>query len=70
MIRRQWTVGRQRSRIAELERQLAEQQQRSRDLDAELLAAYRKLRSTKTDKTKRESLARIDSLLDERNQIK
>lgn len=41
-----------------------------RDIDAELLVAYRKLRSTKTEKTKRESLARIDSLLDERNRIK
>lgn len=41
-----------------------------RDIDAELLAAYRKLRSTKTEKTKRESLARIDALLDERNRIK
>ena len=41
-----------------------------RDVDAELLAVYRKLRSTKTAKTKRESLARIDELLDERNRIK
>ena len=40
------------------------------DIDAELLAAYRKLRSTKTEKTKRECLERIDSLLDERNRIK
>ena len=41
-----------------------------RDIDTELVAAYRKLRSTKTEKTRRESLAQIDQLLDERNRIK
>ena len=35
-IRRNWTIGRQRSRIAELERQLATQEQSRRDLEAEL----------------------------------
>ncbi len=36
MIRGQWTIGRQRSRIAELERQLAAQEQGRRELEAEL----------------------------------
>ncbi|BAO29261.1 LapA family protein [Sulfuritalea hydrogenivorans] len=36
VIRGQWTIGRQRSRIAELERQLAAQEQVRRNLEAEL----------------------------------
>lgn len=36
VIRGQWAAGRLRSRVTELERQLAEQQQRGRDLQAEL----------------------------------
>jgi putative membrane protein len=36
VIRGQWTMGRLRSRVTELERQLSEQQQRGRDLEAEL----------------------------------
>lgn len=36
VIRGQWTIGRQRSRIAELERQLAAQEQGRRELEAEL----------------------------------
>lgn len=36
MIRGQWTMGRLRNRVVDLERQLAEQQQRTRDLDGEL----------------------------------
>lgn len=36
VIRGQWTIGRQRSRIAELERQLATQEQGRRELEAEL----------------------------------
>ena len=35
-------------------------------LDQQLLDAYRKLRSTKTEKTKRAMLVLIDKLLDER----
>lgn len=35
VIRGQWTIGRQRSRIADLERQLAAQEQVSRELEAE-----------------------------------
>lgn len=34
VIRGQWTMGRLRNRVADLERQLAEQQQRARQLDA------------------------------------
>lgn len=36
VIRGQWTIGRQRGRIAELERQLAAQEQGRRELEAEL----------------------------------
>lgn len=36
VIRGQWTTGRLRSRVADLERQLAEQQQLGRELEAEL----------------------------------
>lgn len=36
VIRGQWTSGRLRSRVAELERQLAEQQTRKQELEAEL----------------------------------
>lgn len=36
VIRGQWTIGRQRSRIADLERQLATQEQGRRELEAEL----------------------------------
>jgi hypothetical protein len=39
-------------------------------LDQQLLDAYRKLRSTKTEKTKRAMLVLIDKLLDQRNQAK
>lgn len=35
-------------------------------LDQQLLDAYRKLRSTKTEKTKRAMLVLIDKLLDQR----
>lgn len=42
----------------------------TRPLDAKLIEAYRKLKSTKTEKTKREMLALIDKLLDEKNQSK
>ena len=35
-------------------------------LDQQLLDAYRKLRSTKTEKTKRTMLVLIDKLLDQR----
>jgi hypothetical protein len=37
-------------------------------IDKKLLDAYRKLRSTKTEKTKREMLVLIDKLLDQRLQ--
>lgn len=40
VIRGQWTMRRLRNRVAELERQLAEQQQRIRDLDAELARQF------------------------------
>lgn len=40
VIRGQWTMRRLRNRVAELERQLAEQQQRTRDLDAELARQF------------------------------
>jgi len=36
VIRGQWTARRLRNQVADLERQLAEQQRRTRDLDAEL----------------------------------
>ncbi len=36
VIRGQWSMGRLRNRVGEVERQLAEQQQRTRDLEAEL----------------------------------
>lgn len=36
MIRGQWAMGRLRNRVADLERQLAAQQQRTRDHDVEL----------------------------------
>lgn len=36
VIRGQWSLGRLRIRVNELERQLAEEQQRQRDLEAEL----------------------------------
>jgi len=39
VIRGQWTTGRLRSRVADLERQLAQQQQRGRELEAELARA-------------------------------
>lgn len=35
-------------------------------IDKQLLDSYRKLRSTKTEKTKREMLVLIDKLLDQR----
>ncbi len=36
VIRRQWTMGRLRNRVADLERQLAEQQERARDREIQL----------------------------------
>ena len=36
VIRRQWTLGRLRKQVADLERQLADQQQRNREVEAEL----------------------------------
>ena len=36
VIRRQWTMGRLRNRVADLERQLAEQQERARARDREI----------------------------------
>ena len=36
VITRQWALGRLRNRVAELERQLAAQQQRTRELDADV----------------------------------